>query len=548
MSEVQKLLEDDTIYQGSLTELVRIGLGEESSEMFVGQDSSKDIEDIEEVMVKNQSYIADLLEEEITSQFTDSKRPLIELVPNAIDARPNNADSYNIDIEYDGSKFNIKDQGESMNLDQILQSLVIPFSSDKDTQKTNIGQFGVGFLSNIQYTVNQGSEIQVKTNHENSAFNTKFWSDGSVRDIDTKITEAQRSDTGTEVTIDGLEFSQDDLNQFFTKYLQFVDPETAQINFNGEQINSQPEGAFTVKGDQAYNGFQPADSSRISIQESGEDTGELYLHSQGVLVESSGLETGYDVRIDFPSEVDLTEGRNKFLRDEALKSHVLNIVDNLTEKSSDEKEKAALRELIPQLMSKTHTRIKGLDDRNAEREFRETLVDNFLDMDYLIAGESKAQVSSMGYESLEGFFGEVPGDHYIPEDSTSKRFWDKTIREAERRYVEDGESFNPTTGVGDAQSLLEDFTTEVEPSQEVYELINQYTGSEHQNVTFVDPVNSEGDMPFVYDSDNEELYVNPDHYLIDPDNSMTKSMIQDRYREAVGMNESEIEDEVVFSV
>lgn len=551
MSEVEKLLEDETVYQGSLTELVRIGFGRESSEALVDQDSSTDVEDVQEDMIENQEFISDLLEEEITSQFTDSKRPLVELVPNAIDARPPEADNYPVEINYDGDTFSIEDNGDSMGLNQILQSLVVPFSSDKDVKNTNIGQFGVGFLSNLQYTVNQGSEIEVRTNDGDTAFETVFWSEGSARDINTRIIETRGRNRGTQIEIDSLDFDQQELNDFFTRYLNFVDPQTAQISFNGETINQQSDDMFRVQGSERYNGFKPSKSSRISIQESEQDSGELHLRSQGVLVESSNLGTGYEVHVDFPSEVDLTEGRNKLLKDEALTSYVLNTVQNFTERNLPEGQRKALREVIPQLMSETDTNILSITDSDLEREINQGLVRQFLDSDYLLESEDNTVRPSMGHEALEHFFGQVPGENYVPESRTARSFWETKIRRASKSYIETGtgELVEPDFDIGDGRDLLEDFTTEAGASDEIYDLIRQHTGDEHHETTFVETVTPhEGDIPFAYDSNSEELYVNVGHSLIDPENSMTKSMLKDRYREALGMDESGIEDEVIYNV
>ncbi len=88
----------------------------------------------------------------------------MELVPSCIDARSPEADDYPGGIHYDGDTFSIDDNGDSIGLNQILQSLVAPFSSDKNVKNANVGQFGVVYLSNLEYTVNQGSEIEVRTN------------------------------------------------------------------------------------------------------------------------------------------------------------------------------------------------------------------------------------------------------------------------------------------------------------------------------------------------------------------------------------------------
>ena len=96
--------------------------------------------------VINGKYIEKILREEAVKQFSDSKRPTIEVILNSIDARPEDArEDYRIYVDIRRNKFVSADNGNGMSLDEVLRLLIIPFNTEKDGFN-QIGSFGVGFL------------------------------------------------------------------------------------------------------------------------------------------------------------------------------------------------------------------------------------------------------------------------------------------------------------------------------------------------------------------------------------------------------------------
>ena len=76
------------VYELPVPQLVTTALNRNSLDALVSRiESRRDISDIEAGTPDSQRYMTKMLSEEVEKQFSDERRPLVELVSNAIDAK-----------------------------------------------------------------------------------------------------------------------------------------------------------------------------------------------------------------------------------------------------------------------------------------------------------------------------------------------------------------------------------------------------------------------------------------------------------------------------
>ncbi|MGK4002544.1 ATP-binding protein [Sorangium sp. So ce1036] len=125
-------------FLGPLHELVAVGLHRPALEaLCAGQ------RDLEEPPI-DRAYLLKILDEEISRQFGQPLRPLVELVLNAADAA--RAPQPVVEVTVADGRVDVCDTGAGMGLRAILSRLLIPFATDK-RPGIDLGRFGVGFFS-----------------------------------------------------------------------------------------------------------------------------------------------------------------------------------------------------------------------------------------------------------------------------------------------------------------------------------------------------------------------------------------------------------------
>ena len=273
-----------------------------------------------------------ILREEIDKQFSHDYRPIIELILNSIDAKPMDyKGDYFIDINLNGKKVEISDSGEGMDIEKILTTLLIPFSSDRDPKK-NIGRFGVGFFSSLGYcTANPGSvNLSLTTTKDKSKYIIDFRAkDENVKSLLCSISKGTGTGKGTKVRVK-FPHNRKKLKKYITSYLNFFDPERAKIKVNNKIINepknNQHIKEYLIKGNL---GESSCTGCRIKLEKIEErpvipsilkrfkkfkSKTNMSIYSQGVLVNSAYF-PDYNIKIDLPSNILLVEGRDEFKRD-----------------------------------------------------------------------------------------------------------------------------------------------------------------------------------------------------------------------------------------
>ena len=258
-----------------------------------------------------------ILREESTKQFSHEYRPVIELILNGVDAKPQgHQGDYYIDVRVTGKVVGVHDRGKGMTLDNILTTLLIPFSSDKEAER-DIGRFGVGFFSSLGYCLSNPGGVRLEVSTTKGGYNYKLRFGARSDNVEELVCQVERGipfRTGTSIKLD---FKHDKryLTKYIQQYLSFFDPNRAKIRVNGNIVNERDTKSKDViyQVPITFEDGQEA-SCRLSF-ERARKKGKNLLYSQGIFVNSKDFPY-YDIKIDIPSKVLLVEGRDDFKQDE----------------------------------------------------------------------------------------------------------------------------------------------------------------------------------------------------------------------------------------
>jgi len=274
----------------------------------------------------NARYIEKILREEVIKQFSEHYRPFLEVILNAIDARPKTYDKpYDIDIGFGHNKFTVKDNGTGMGLDDILRYLIIPFSTEKKGVE-EIGRFGVGFLSTFNYCVQQPKEAQivVETSTASEGYRLEFYATGSqASDLRMALQKIRPGKTGTKVRIEKSIKHWTEVYEYLQKNLSEVPTYKANISVSHFPItlplNDDSKSKWYAEPVElevfGKKVVQPV-GLRFAIDFPKEHHGHrIRLTSQGVTVHEY---TGYggESTVSFPPAIQVVEGRDEFKIDQ----------------------------------------------------------------------------------------------------------------------------------------------------------------------------------------------------------------------------------------
>jgi len=291
----------------------------------------------EMVKVRAEGVLSNMLMDEVFKQFGgDYYRPVIELVANGIDARPEGQkDRHLVNVRCHDEKLTVEDWGTGMTAEELFTDLIVPFKSSKFSLR-DVGRFGVGFLSNISYCFSDSALLELESGVKGSSLKFSFSSfsptEKDVKSIQLSCGEGLKY-TGTKATLrkDGS-WNEQLVERAMRHYLHWVDPERVVVNYNGEQVNKPIEGSvvlragqeFTVEVGEAGKAREEKvkQEVRIGVLPLGQQLGRdycspgIYFYSQGVLVNHVPVSNADCVlRVDMPSAIDLIEGRDDYLRD-----------------------------------------------------------------------------------------------------------------------------------------------------------------------------------------------------------------------------------------
>ncbi|MFH1916895.1 MAG: hypothetical protein ABIJ21_06565 [Nanoarchaeota archaeon] len=280
---------------------------------------------------KNQKYLEKILREELVKQFSDHLQPMFQVITNAIDARPTGFEGeYHIKLKIGYSKFSCEDNGDGMNLADILRVLIIPFNSDKNGID-QIGWFGVGFLSTFNYCVkNPGkAKVNVDTQAGNERYKLTFYStSNNVTDMHMTVEKKKpRKYACTKVSITRSQFGRRpseysievDPYEYIKRYVQDIPLYRARITAGRHTLNEDEKHPWhTAPVMLEIRGKKVSQTVGLKIENFEYERREnsyLTLTNQGIFVVKHGLRRG-SVRVSFPSGVRVVEGRDEFKIDQ----------------------------------------------------------------------------------------------------------------------------------------------------------------------------------------------------------------------------------------
>jgi hypothetical protein len=527
------------VYEGSLSTLIGTALHEDRFDTFVEQAWTDGQVRIAETDVPS-DYFEKVLAEEVENQFGNELRPFIELVSNAIDARPDDYtdDEYTVGVDVTRSSVTVADEGASMGLEDLLQTLIIPFHSEKDAAE-DIGRFGVGFFSNLSYCLDNPGEatVTVDTTTADESYRTTFWSDsGDVADLQVRIEPGPLLGTrGTRVTVDGVTADLGDLPAYLDDYFGSFDPERAVITHGFDRINELPDGdtyrvMATLPGDDG-----PLEQQvRLTIDptDTSDDAG-VNTYAQGVFVSSRRSPQG-SAHISLPPAVELVEGRNAFNRkSDRYETAIQAVYDQLVDYVEDVDDPAAvdgLRQLVPAIKRETRQNFRYVQ-RNAMGDAL------FPDDTYVLDGEAMVpDHAEADITAAARFFGSgTDANLYGARTATELGFW--------------------TTEFPGMAELVEDYTDDlvhgdletVQAYADAHDIPFHNTDvlSEDLDYKLVDvDTDTPAASPFL--SIDRTLYVRHDHpYFRLEDHSPSKHALYTQHKRACDVTERQIENSLL---
>lgn len=409
-----------------LLEFISLGLNKNTLEQVVtAVEKGKSIKSIKPESQEANAYLAKILREEVQKQFSEEHRPLVELILNGVDAKPENCGQiYVVDVNVGKHNFSVTDNGKGMNLERVMDTLIIPFSSDKEELR-DIGRFGIGFFSDLQYCLQRPNRAKVVVNTSDGmgSYELSVHSKGSnVEDLICSLKKVKSKHTGTTVNVEGINLDKDETCKYLTNYLGFFDPRRAIIRINGSPVNlmrkkSPAYDEYSIPVELEHRGDPVTQDVRVGIDVlSEQEDSKISLYSQGVLIRDYDLRYGH-LDIDFPSAVPLVEGRDELKFGPAYKKCLEESIKAIIKYGEDHEDNIwtlmNLREMIPALVDRLVLR-EGVMDKE---EFARVC---FPEKTYFVRDPKGLDLSI----SLMDFFGDdIMNQVYVPKTNTADYFW-----------------------------------------------------------------------------------------------------------------------------
>jgi hypothetical protein len=293
----------DVYFEGPLYELVAIGLYRPALDALcrgAGDVAAPPID---------RAYLLKILDEEVGRQFSHPLRPIVELVLNGVDACDDG--SRVVDVTLSPGRVEVAESGVGMTLVSILSRLLIPFATDKRAG-FDIGRFGVGFFSVLGYgTAHPASfALEIATGDGREGWLIRCAANGGKAADLTCSVRRTTPVRGTRVRVTSALLDPDAVRGYVRDTLHFVPPERAVVRIDRAPIN---DGSL-VRGGRVYEDVaalgSPPVVARYHLGGHGLSPGiTAATYHAGVKVESC-LAIAELALIDFPSVVELTEGRD----------------------------------------------------------------------------------------------------------------------------------------------------------------------------------------------------------------------------------------------
>ncbi|MBI4472193.1 MAG: ATP-binding protein [Acidobacteria bacterium] len=326
-------------------------------------DAGRTVQDL--ITSENSEYMARLLKEEVTKQFSYKDRPVIEVILNAVDASQNQGGVCEVHITATAKQLSIQDNGASMDLEGILKFLILPFSTEKNVAPTGmyIGEFGVGFFSTLNYCLQNPQEgsVTVRTLKDRQSYEAYFYAtDKDPSSLRLRLRKVGRASSGrgTTVTITKV-FNIEELGQYVMRHVASIPGAVASIYFNKSLLNDIGGSWYSANAPFIDDRGQTV-VQRVAVRHI--EARQIHLTSRGVNVKTFDSAATYGLKVLFPALVSVVIGRDDFRRDEnyykgvsaafaALEQLMANRLQSAESTSSLANERHDFVELIPSLLS-----------------------------------------------------------------------------------------------------------------------------------------------------------------------------------------------------
>ncbi|MBM3199961.1 ATP-binding protein [Candidatus Woesearchaeota archaeon] len=268
----------------------------------------------------NRRYIEKILKEEIQNQFGDYRRPMLEVILNSIDAKPDGfKGDYNVNVKVKGKNFSSADQGRGMSLDEVLRFLIIPFNTEKKGVE-EIGRFGVGFLSTFNYCIMEPKKVRltVETKNGSEGYKVEFYATSNeVTDLMMCVTPISKMPTGTKVSIKRTVGKKKNVVSYLKDHLENMPSYIARLIVNREHMNDDSKFKWYTKPVKLkLLGKEVEQQAGFRASKDGWDSS-ISLASQGVLVKQfKNDRRNINATVSFPPAAQVVEGRDEFKIDE----------------------------------------------------------------------------------------------------------------------------------------------------------------------------------------------------------------------------------------
>jgi len=399
--------EGELCFLGSLHELVAIGLYRPALDALVSGSGAPARPPMD------RAYLLKILEEEVGRQFGHPLRPVVELVLNAIDATPERPAI--VDVRIRDGAVTVADAGVGMDLGTILSRLFVPFATDKRAG-VDLGRFGVGFFSVIGLGLPDPTSllIEIETGDGASGWSLRVLADGPEPSCLVCAIRKLAPTRGTTVRVRSALIDGSDLRVYLRDALHFFPMERAVVHVDGLPIN---DGRYLTGGKLFVDRLSPEDASCIArsyIGGRGLITGiSAGTYHAGVKVESC-LAIPELALIDFPSAVELTEGRDALKPCRAFRATAAAFYRRLASLSRA----AGMSQRAADRLAEVAAQISALMLQSAAwSEVAPELARAMLGPDRYLVGPERR-------EAIIGFLGPAIEPHlFVPESFWAEREW-----------------------------------------------------------------------------------------------------------------------------
>lgn len=512
----------EPLYDDDLTTFVAAALRDDTVDAIIDATENEDPVTFEHANTDAEPYVEKMLDEEIQKQFGDPERSLVDLALNSVDARPEDKEDYTVRLYNTPWSFTVSDEGEGMDAGTVVERLLVPFSTDKDSTK-DIGRFGVGFYSSLEHILANPdtSTVAVSTNTGDDQYRLEFYSTGdSVSDLQLKLEPGSRRNRGTTVSVKHPNASRSDIASYIDDYLGQMDPE--RVTFKGlfRQKNTLPDGE-EHRGQFEYDG---KDHDVVAITDPDSIGNSITITSQGVQIMEKSFTYG-NVHINLPPVVDLVEGRNAFKQDEIYEQAIDTVYDAIAADIDTDTRTQFVEQLFPRLEDEL--------DVSVDSGLKADLADSMDKGQYLIKYRGDHS-SDMQGDRVKRFVDGAVRDEIFTQIGHTEDFW---------REVYDG-----------LDALMEDYTEPVETLTGI-DVDRKYAGffedtgfipRESPNAEQVVKVDHDQPGPSPFLQTDDTLYIVADHPLYQDDSLEARHTLSASYQENRGKRLGDVDDTLVY--